>query len=266
MPQNASIYGAFLRQVRASPHADAIVFPEMTFSFEQMNRLAMAFASQMNAAGVGANSTLTLQSSEPSVVLATLLAASYLGAAIVQDNDGLILPKSLSVTHHFHTVEAGRTPAEGSRLIDSTWSPAANSGNFPDAAEQDCEKPWLYVYTSGTTGAPKFIALSQRMVCDRSMAVADDFLTGQTRFASLAPSNTRPFMARGLAALLNGATIVGGKYSRFLAPGRCNHGERLGQANGGIFWGNRIEPAPAARGGDRIKIAEIRCTTLVAEL
>jgi acyl-CoA synthetase (AMP-forming)/AMP-acid ligase II len=211
MPQNANIYSAFLGQARARPQADAIVFPERTFSFEQMNRLAMAFAGRMSAAGVGTNSTLTLQSSEPSVVLATLLAASCLGASIIQDNDGLILPKELLVTHHFHTVEAGRTPAEGSVIIDSAWSPAYNSGNFPHITEQDCDKPWLYVYTSGTTGAPKFIALSQRMVYDRSMAVADDFLTGQTRFASLIPCNTRPFIARALAALLNGATIVGGK-------------------------------------------------------
>jgi acyl-coenzyme A synthetase/AMP-(fatty) acid ligase len=211
MLQNANVYSAFLGQVRARPQADAIVFPEMTFNFEQMNRLAMAFASRMSSAGVGTNSTLTLQSSEPSVVLATLLAASHLGASIMQDNDGLILPKELSVTHHFHTVEAGRTPAEGSMLIDPEWSPARNSGNFPKTTEQDGDKPWLYVYTSGTTGAPKFIALSQRMVCDRSMAVADDFLPGQTRFASLISCNGRTFIARALAALLNGATIVGCK-------------------------------------------------------
>ncbi len=211
MPSNANVYGAFLGQARARPQADAIVFPEMTFSFEQMNRLAMAFAARMSAAGVGANSILTLQSSEPSVVLATLLAASHLGASIVQDNDGLILPKELSVTHHFHTVEAGRTPAAGSILIDSAWSPAHNSGNLIETGEQDCDKRWLYVYTSGTTGAPKFIGLSQRMVCDRSMAVADDFLAGQTRFASLASSNSRSFIARALGALLNGATIVCGK-------------------------------------------------------
>lgn len=211
MPQNANVYGAFLVQARARPYADAIVFPERTFSFEQMNRLAMAFANRMSAAGVGASSTLTLQSTEASVILATLLAASHLGASIVQDNDGLILPRELSVTHYFHTVEAGRTPAEGSRLIDSAWAPAQNSGNFVKITEPDCDRPWLYVYTSGTTGAPKFIALSQRMVCDRSMAVADDFLTGQTRFASLISCNGRAFIARALAALLNGATIVGGK-------------------------------------------------------
>ena len=265
MPPNANIYSAFLGQVLARPHADAIVFPEMTFSFEQMNRLAMAFAGRMSSAGVGTNSTLTLQSSEPSVVLATLLAASHLGASIVQDNDGLILPKELSVTHHFHTIEAGRTPAEGSRLIDSAWSPASNSGNFVKTTEQDCEKPWLHVYTSGTTGAPKFIALSQRMVCDRSMAVADDFLTGQTRFASLISCNGRAFHSPRPSRFVEWGHDCGRQGSRFLAPGRGNHGEWLGQANGGIFWGNRIEPALAACGGDRIKIAEIRCSTLVAE-
>jgi acyl-coenzyme A synthetase/AMP-(fatty) acid ligase len=211
---NRNVYNAFLQEVRERPDALAIVFPEISFSYEKLNRLAMAFASKMNIAGVGANSTIMVQSSDPLVVLATLLATSRLGASIVQDNEGLLLPPELTVTHHFHTVEPERTPVAGSLLIDAEWSPALNTQQT-QMAEDDPEKPWLYVYTSGTTGVPKFLALSQRMVCDRSKAVADEFLAGKTRFASVMPCNSRTFIARALAALLNGATIVDGKDFQF---------------------------------------------------
>ncbi len=214
MPLNGNIYGAFVREARERPGAPAIIFPEVSFSYDRMDRLAMAFASRMSLAGVGPRSTIMVQSSDPLVVLATLLATSHLGASIVQDNEGLLLPSGLSVTHYFHTVEPERTPSADSLLIDAEWSPALSPIQTP-AAEEDPEKPWLYVYTSGTTGVPKFLALSQQMVCDRSKAVADEFLAGKTRFASLMPCNSRAFIARALAALLNGATIVDGKDFEF---------------------------------------------------
>ena len=214
MSSNQSVYNAFLRKAHDQPDAPAIVFPEMSFSYDKLNRLATAFASRMSIAGVGANSTIMVQSSDSLVVLASLLATSRLGTSIVQDNEGLSLPPDLLVTHHFHTAEPEHTPSVASVLIDAEWSPALNPQQTP-VVEEAPEKPWLYVYTSGTTGVPKFLALSQRMVCDRSIAVADEFLPGKTRFASLMPCNSRPFIARALAALLNGATIVEGRDSQF---------------------------------------------------
>ena len=211
---NQNVYNAFLRQARERPDAPAIVFPDLSFSYDKLNRLVLAFASKMNTAGVRAKSTIMVQSSDPLVVLATLLAASRFGASIVQDNEGLLLPPDLSVSHHFHTIEPERTPSAGSLLIDADWSPSLNAQETQEA-EVDPERPWLHVYTSGTTGLPKFLSLSQRMVCDRSNAVADEFVVGKTRFASLMPCNSRTFIARALAALLNGATIVDGKDFQF---------------------------------------------------
>jgi len=209
-----NIYGAFMEQMRERPQAPAIIFPDLSFSYENLKRLTAAFASKMSNAGVGTNATVMVQCSDPLVVIATLLATSRLGASIVQDNEGLSLPPDLNITHHFHTIEPERRPAAGSVLIDNLWSPSHNPQE-PEVAEVDPEKPWLYVYTSGTTGSPKFLAWTQRMVCDRSKAVAADFVAGKTRFASLMPGNSRAFMARAIAALLNGATIVEGKDIEF---------------------------------------------------
>lgn len=214
MQAKRNIYGALMTQVREHPDAPAIIFPDLSFSYEKLNRLAVAFASKMSNAGVGTNSTIMVQCSDPLVVIATLLATSRLGASIVQDNEGLSLPPDLKVTHHFHTIEPERTPAAGSVLIDTLWGPSHNPQQT-EVVEVDPDKPWLYVYTSGTTGLPKFLAWTQRMVCDRSQAVAADFVGGKTRFASLMPCNSRAFIARAMAALFNGATIVEGKDIEF---------------------------------------------------
>lgn len=205
-----NVYSAFLRQVHERADAPAIIFPDLSFSYDNLNRLAMAFAGKMKGSGVGPNSTIMLQCSDPLIVIAALLGASRLGASIVQDTEGLALPPDLKVTHHFHTIEPERTPAPGSILIDSQWSPSANPQQT-GTADVDPEKPWLYVHTSGTTGLPKFLAWTQRMVCDRSQAVATDFVAEKTRFASLMPTNSRAFIARAMAALINGATIIDGK-------------------------------------------------------
>src|SRR3990170_4284208 len=113
---NRNVYNTFLREARERPDAPAMVFPDLSFSYDKLNRLA----------------------------LAALLAASRLGASIVQDNEGLLVPPDLSVTHHFHTVEPERTPAAGSLLIDAEWSPSLNTQQT-QAAEEHPEKPWLYV-------------------------------------------------------------------------------------------------------------------------
>lgn len=214
MQAKRNVYRAFIRQVQEHPDTPAIVFPDLSFSYDKLNRLAIAFADKMSNAGVGKDATIMVHCSDPLIVIAALLAASRLGASIVQDNEGLSLPPDLTVTHHFHTIEPERTPVAGSVLIDAQWSPSQNTRQT-EVAEVDPEKPWLYVYTSGTTGVPKFLAWTQRMVCDRSQAVAVDFQSGKTRFASLMPCNSRAFIARAMAALLNGATIIEGKDIEF---------------------------------------------------
>jgi acyl-CoA synthetase (AMP-forming)/AMP-acid ligase II len=95
--------------------------------------------------------------------------------------------------------------------MDATWPQAAPAQPDTDGTEfegyADTRDPWLFVPTSGTTGEPKYVALSQRDVYLRSEAVRGDF-GPQSRFCSLFPCNSRPFLARANASLLSGGTIV----------------------------------------------------------
>lgn len=205
-----SISEVFASRASAAPEQPIIIYPGATLTYSQLHRLFIAFARRMSAEGVTSTSKVMLQSSDLQVVLAMLLGTSHLGAGFVQWHGGLVLPQEIAVTHRFHSALLGVAAPVDSIAIDVGWSPAQNPGGLPPSGGEDADRPWLFLYTSGTTGVPKFIALSQRMVLDRSKAVADEFVGGKTRFASLMPILSRTYLIRALAALINGATIVDG--------------------------------------------------------
>ncbi len=73
---------------------------------------------------------------------------------------------------------------------------------------QSPDADWLYLHTSGTTGRAKYIALSERIVKDRTAAVAADFPFQQTTLATTFSPTSRPFFARAIATLMNAGAIV----------------------------------------------------------
>lgn len=212
----ATIYEAFRRQVMARPDAEALVFPDVRFTYAQLDRLVSTFAyklAQENGAGPG--SLLMLHSNELTTVVSFFLAASAIGAAIVERNDELIVPQGYQLTHHFHTgVTKGSYPP-ASRRIDEEWSPARLNADLPGPAAFAADSDFFFTFSSGTTGLPKVIPLSHDAVLRRSLAAGYDFKPGETRFAAILPVGSRPFMARALGALVNGAAIVDGTDSTF---------------------------------------------------
>lgn len=192
----------------ADPAALAVVFPDQSFSHDQIRRLGLAFAAKMQAAGIGPGSRVQLRTPEPMLVLAVLLGASWVGAEFFPFAGDNATPDALKVTHYLYDPRAKAAPVPGAVALDETWSPAF-APEFDASRAMDADLPWLWVHTSGTTGLPKFLALSQRMVVGRSRAVADEFRP-RSRHALLAHCYSRPFLARAAAALVNGSTLYFG--------------------------------------------------------
>jgi acyl-coenzyme A synthetase/AMP-(fatty) acid ligase len=142
--------------------------------------------------------------------MGVMLATACLGARLAEQSITSKFPLDQPITHTI--VSALQAGGENRIVVDQSFSPA----NFTTAEKAaiwqegvaEAEVPWIIVTTSGTTGLPKAVGLSQRLVCKRSFAVKRDFGPENTRFASLFPYPSRPFMARGMAAVLNGAAIV----------------------------------------------------------
>ncbi len=198
------LFAAKHRELSAvDPDLRAMVFPDRTFTHGQLARLGEAFAHRMREHGIGRTSRVTLRSPEPLLTLATILGCSWLGAAFVPFAGEGNTPADLAPTHVLFSSSIRTAPTAGAIEIDGTWSPALTGPlEIADETAGDPDADWLWVHTSGTTGLPKYLGLSQNMVVGRSLAVADEFRRG-SRHVLLAHVNSRPFLARAAAALLN---------------------------------------------------------------
>ncbi len=204
----ATLYGAVAVRHRDFP---ALVGDGVALSHGQLWRVVNGLAAHLARDGVGPGSLVALNSRNMVVTLATLLATALLGAGFVVAGPVLARAKILRPTHFYRTPEMAGHTAVTFHLLDADWlrDPGPELVEIA-AAVVAPDAPWLYLHTSGTTGEPKFIALSQRMVRDRSRAAAADFPLAQTTFATFFGCTSRPFFARALAALLQACTIVEG--------------------------------------------------------
>ena len=195
----------------AETNADlpALIAANEVLTYADLWRLVRRMAARMQTDGVGPGSLVAVNLRDMRASLGALLATALLGAGYVVAGEVLAKAKVLKPTHFYRTPEMAGHPAVPFRVIDDAWL-GADDGAAPHYLCTDPDADWLFLHTSGTTGTPKFLALSQRTVMDRSTAAAIDFPFRQTTLASFFPSTSRPFYARAMAALLQACTIAEG--------------------------------------------------------
>ena len=204
----AAQYGAVAARHAGFP---ALLGDGVALSHGQFWRVVNRLAAHLAADGVGPGGLVALNSRNMVVVLATLMATGLLGAGFVVAGPILARAQVIRPTHFYRTPDLTGHPAVPFRVLHPEWlrDDGPQTVEVPPAAI-DPDAPWLYLHTSGTTGEPKFLALSQRAVADRSRAAAVDFPLVQTTFATFFGCTSRPFFARALAALLQACTLVEG--------------------------------------------------------
>lgn len=206
---HANIARAFGEVAEANANLPALIAQDEVLSYADLWRLVRRIAARMQADGVGPGSLVAVNLRDMRASLGTLLASAMLGAGYVVAGQLLAKAQVLKPTHFYRTPEMTGSTRVSFRVIDAAWL-GADDGAEPTFVRTDPDAAWLYLHTSGTTGTPKYLALSQRMVWGRSMAAAVDFPFRQTTYAGFFSSTSRPFYARAMAALLQACTLVEG--------------------------------------------------------
>jgi acyl-coenzyme A synthetase/AMP-(fatty) acid ligase len=212
LDQPANLTAAFARAAAQHPARDAIVAADITLTYDKLWLIVQSFALRMQSEGIDRKAVVAVKSTDMIASVAVMFASAAIGSGFVVWEDRLLSDGVVRPTHVLRSPDVAAPDQIASTLMDPSWSPL----NFPvpkDAASHfpgydKAETPWWYLHTSGTTGSPKYLALSQRMALDRSRAVSGDFQAGETRFTSLFPCTARPFFVRAMAALTLGSTIV----------------------------------------------------------
>ena len=224
--QEMNIGRCFARVANENPAHEAIVAADITLSYAKLWRIVRGFATRMQEIGIERNSTVAVHSNDMIACVASMIAASLLGARYVSFEKKILDGGTVSPTHFLRSPDVSPYASVNYQLMDASWPQAAASDPSSDGSEfagyADAGDPWWLVHTSGTTGEPKYLSISQRDVYRRSKAVREDFRSLHSRFCSLFPCNTRPFFARANAALLNACTIVDSIDIAFMQAHRVN--------------------------------------------
>jgi acyl-CoA synthetase (AMP-forming)/AMP-acid ligase II len=198
---------AFLATANQMPDLLAIVSDERMLNYAALAGIVRTHVTKMAALGVRPGRVVAVEGEDILTVAATIMATAILGGGwIAQKNskalaaiitpDLILAPASLPLAEDPGTAHA---------TIDSTWM-IETSEPLPDGGDDTA--PFMYNSTSGTTGTPKLLAISQEVLCQRSAAARDDFIARETVFCALFAANARPYVTRMIAALINGATIL----------------------------------------------------------
>lgn len=212
LEKSSSIGQAFAQASIVHSNLPAIVAADVSLTYKQLWRVICGFAVSMEAVGVAPNSCVAVDSRDMIACVASMFAASLLGAAYVTldsniQNGGVVKP-----THFFRSPEVAHIAGLNDHMMDSSWPSAAErQGRYTPndfKSEPSDNRPWWFTHTSGSTGTPKYISLTASEFLNRCIAMGEDFSAGRTNFCSLFPCNTRVFQVRAVSAFLNGCAII----------------------------------------------------------
>lgn len=209
-----------LATARQHPDLLAIVTDSSMLTYAQFARLVCANVAQMQTLGIGPGSRVALDSGDVTVVAPVILGCALLGASWVSAGAARHLPERLALSHRL--TDTATAEKAGWHLVTSDW--AATVPSDPDAlGSVSGLAPFIYAPTSGTTGTPKVLGLSQDQQARRARAARDDFVPRQTVFCTLFRADAYPFITRFLSAFVNGATVVQSRDEALWHAAGVNH-------------------------------------------
>jgi acyl-CoA synthetase (AMP-forming)/AMP-acid ligase II len=204
----------YLRGVAAFPNAPAITGAGLNVGHGQLAEASLALALGLHDRGLGQRSTIAVRTADPLVALASLFATALLGARWIFAHGNLLGTGRLTldlVLDDGTLAEPAPVPVTG---LDASWfapRPVAPGTPLPFQGFRSSEDIWMISQTSGTTGTPKLVGLSHRIIVDRIAANMARLDWRGLKMASLFPVAAPVWLTYAVTALLQGGSIRHGR-------------------------------------------------------
>lgn len=151
----------------ANPTRRAIASMDSAINHAEFQVLIRSLALHLRARGIDQRARLGLVPDHPIVMLGLAMACSLLGCAWMSATPWTLANRQSRISHVLHL---GARP-EGATCpaiqVDPGWNmpPPGVREDFPGYAS--ARDPWMIAHSSGTTGEPKLIPLTEIMFLDR---------------------------------------------------------------------------------------------------
>ncbi|MFF8288555.1 amino acid adenylation domain-containing protein [Streptomyces sp. NPDC016309] len=229
-PYERSLADLFADVARAHPRRCAVAGREVSHTYAELAALAERFARGLMAYGVGPGSVVGVMGRRGPESCVAILGAAYAGApylpldaslpadrldAMLEDAGAAVVVR-LPGTDRAGT---GRVPVlDHQDVLDAGGSRAAAASGPPAPPRAAATTPAYVMFTSGTTGRPKAVAVPQRGVA--RLALGNGFLDvrPEDRVMHAAALSFDASVLETWPALLNGACLVPVASEVLLAP------------------------------------------------
>ncbi|BCJ50692.1 hypothetical protein Asp14428_21670 [Actinoplanes sp. NBRC 14428] len=209
-----SVVASFEAQVRRAPGAVALVVGGTELTYAELDRRATELAALLRGRGAGPGRLVALCLGRRADLIVAVLAVLRSGAAYVPIDPTnpparvrVILEDADPVCVLTHRALAGRLPDDGTDVVvlDEPWPATVSVPPGPEPGPTDLA---YVMYTSGTTGRPKGVAVEHHSVIGFVAAMTELFhLTPADRVLGYASPTFDVFVGEVFMALLNGGRL-----------------------------------------------------------
>ena len=222
------IHELFEQQVERTPDADAIIFGEEQLTYRELNRRANQLAHHLALVGVGPEVRVGIYLERSTQMITGLLATLKAGGVYVP-----LDPAYPQERISFMTGDSGAQVLLTQKRFLGTLSKNLpkviclddESSNISNQSEHNLDSKVsnnnlaYIIYTSGSTGMPKGVMIEHQGICNLAAAQIHAFqIEAGSRVLQFAPFSFDASVSEIFTSLLEGATIVLGKYESML-PG-----------------------------------------------
>jgi amino acid adenylation domain-containing protein len=204
----------FEEQAARAPEAVVLVYEGRGFSYAELNARANRLAHHLRGMGVGLESPVALLLDRSPEVIVAMLAALKAGGAFVPLDTGqpkerialmLESARPAAVLAHPHLVELAGEVSAPLVLVDDDGSAWAGESAENPASGANPRNLMYALYTSGSSGAPKGVAVEHRQLCNYLTGVGErlrlpagaSYATVSTFAADLGHTAIMPALATG---------------------------------------------------------------------
>lgn len=237
------------------PERRAIATMDESVTYAQLAGFMENFARHLRLRGVNQGDRLALTEDHPMVMIVAALACAMLGCSWVVAREHALANKALRITHLLHTAPPPPADPRIARVaVSPAWlhppPPHAAGVNMPLPGYRNPRDAWMIANSSGTTGAPKYMMLTDAIVAAR--LTSGDYSTTRQEpvFMCLFPPLSYPSMLPLLRTMRLGGTFIFGELLQL--HGRLHIDSVMGSPN---HFSNFLASAPAI--GNRIEEAII---------